>query len=275
METRLAAERIAGRLSPGSSVLVITGSGMSADSGLPTYRGAGGLYEGRTTADGVPIEVALSGPMFRNRPGLTWRSLLELAHAARGARFNRGHAILAEMEGHFGRFWILTQNVDGFHQDAGSRNVIAIHGDLRTLECVGRCGWRERVSDYDEAHIDEFHLPPHCPRCGAIIRPRVVLFEEALPGEEIRRLHEETARGFDAVFSVGTTSAFPYIAAPVLEGRRRGALTVEINPGDSEIAGAFEIRIRDRATPALEAIWGEYRRSRGLDVAEVGGGSSV
>ena len=103
---------------------------MSADSGLPTYRGVGGLYNRGETEEGFAIEEMLSGPMFRQKPEWTWKYLREVEQACRGATFNRGHAVLAEMERHFERVWTLTQNVDGFHHRAGSRNVIAIHGDL-------------------------------------------------------------------------------------------------------------------------------------------------
>ena len=92
---------------------------MSADSGLPTYRGVGGLYENKDTEDGMPIEQALSGSVFRQSPEITWKYLSQIEQGTRGASHNRGHAVLAEMERHFQRFWILTQNIDGFHTTAG------------------------------------------------------------------------------------------------------------------------------------------------------------
>ena len=99
-------------------VFVVTGAGISADSGLPTYRGFGGLYDGKDTEDGMPIEEALSGTMFRNRPEITWRYLSQIEQTTRGATFNRAHSVLAEMEkdtDRFDQFWVLTQNIDGFH----------------------------------------------------------------------------------------------------------------------------------------------------------------
>src|SRR5918911_4177898 len=112
------------------SLLFITGAGMSADSGLPTYRGVGGLYDAGETEEGFPIEAVLSGEMFRHRPGWTWKYLRQIERACRGATCNRGHVVIAEMERHFPRVWTLTQNVDGFHRAAGATNVIAIHGNL-------------------------------------------------------------------------------------------------------------------------------------------------
>ena len=114
-------------------IFVVTGAGISADSGLPTYRGFGGLYDGKTTEDGIPIEVALSGPTFRNRPRLTWKYLAQIEEGARGAVHNRAHEVLAEMEQRFDRVWVLTQNIDSFHTTAGSKNVIEIHGNMKRL----------------------------------------------------------------------------------------------------------------------------------------------
>ena len=88
------------------SLLVITGAGMSADSGLPTYRGVGGLYNDDSTEDGMPIEQALSGAVFQTRPEITWKYLGQIEESCRGARFNRGHEVLAQMEEWFERFWI-------------------------------------------------------------------------------------------------------------------------------------------------------------------------
>src|SRR3954468_23760065 len=111
-------ERIVDRLSNSRSLLFVTGAGMSADSGLPTYRGVGGLYNRGETEEGFAIEEMLSGPMFRQKPEWTWKYLREVERACRGAAPNRGHAVLAEMERNFPRVWTLTQNVDGFHHRA-------------------------------------------------------------------------------------------------------------------------------------------------------------
>ena len=112
-------DRIVDHLGRARSLLFVTGAGMSADSGLPTYRGVGGLYECDETEDGYAIEEMLSGGMFRQRPELTWKYLRQIERGCRGARFNRGHAVIAEMERHFPRVWTLTQNVDGFHRPRG------------------------------------------------------------------------------------------------------------------------------------------------------------
>lgn len=139
--------RIADLLGQAQRILFITGAGLSADSGLPTYRGIGGLYEETQPPEGLPIESILSGEMLRHRPEITWKYLAAIEQACRGATFNRGHRVIAEMESAFPRVCILTQNVDGFHRLAGSQNVIDIHGDMHHLFCM-ECTYREEVEDY-------------------------------------------------------------------------------------------------------------------------------
>jgi len=236
------------RLRQSRSVLFITGAGISADSGLPTYRGIGGLYEQEETDDGIPIEAALSGAMFRRNPALTWKYLHQIESSCRTAGPNRAHEVIAELERRFDRVWTLTQNVDGLHHAAGSERIIDIHGDVHWLICT-RCGHRWRVASY--AGLD---IPPSCPECASMERPEVVLFGEMLPLDRASQLQEQLMRGFDAVFTIGTTSVFPYIAEPVIDARRRGALTVEINPGTSEVSHLVDYRLRTGAAQAMDAV---------------------
>ncbi|MGH9391266.1 MAG: SIR2 family NAD-dependent protein deacylase, partial [Vicinamibacteria bacterium] len=166
-----------------------------------------------------------------------------------GASFNRAHAILAEAENRFERVWVLTQNVDGLHRKAGSKNVIDIHGDVHHLLCTA-CDHRATVEDY--SRLDPL---PLCPDCGAPLRPDVVLFGELLPLSKVETLERELLRGFDVVFSIGTTSVFPYIARPVVEARMRRKATVEINPGETLISGEVDVKLEMRAAEACEALW--------------------
>ncbi|MFG0315820.1 MAG: NAD-dependent deacetylase [Planctomycetota bacterium JB042] len=245
-----AVRRAARALDEADSILFVTGAGISADSGLPTYRGVGGLYEERRTDDGYPIEVALSGEMLASRPDVCWRAIAQIELACRGARPNRAHERIAELEREKERVWVLTQNVDGLHRSAGSENVIEIHGDVHDLVCTG-CGAEERVEDYSALDV-----PPRCERCGALVRPVVVLFGEMLPVPALERLRHEVGRGFDLVFSIGTTSVFPYIAEPVVLARERGGFTIEINPGESGVSHHVDLHLRAGASEALEAIVG-------------------
>jgi len=230
------------------SILAITGAGMSADSGLPTYRGIGGLYEDAGTEDGVPIEVALSGSMLNRDPLVTWKHIARIEAACRGAGPNEGHRVLARWEKRVPRFAVLTQNVDGLHAAAGSSNVIEIHGDVHHLRCVD-CPHRYVVADYASLTI-----PPSCERCGSLIRPDVVLFGEMLPSTAVARLERELVAGFDLVLSIGTTSVFPYIAGPVEIAASLGVPTIEINPGTTEVSHIVGHRLRASASAALVAL---------------------
>ena len=241
-------ETVAAFLREASSVLFITGAGISADSGLPTYRGIGGLYEDAETPEGIPIEEALSGEMMRRHPALTWKYIHQIEASARGASFNRAHSILAEAERRFERVWVLTQNVDGLHRKAGSKNVIDIHGDVHDVLCTA-CEHRSTVEDY--SHLAPL---PLCPDCGAPLRPDVVLFGELLPRKKVETLERELLRGFDVVFSIGTTSVFPYIARPVVEARMKRKATVEINPGETLISGEVDVKLEMGAAEACEAF---------------------
>lgn len=245
-------EKIVELLKGSKSILFITGAGISADSGLPTYRGIGGLYDGKATDEGIPVEMALAGETMKERPEVTWKYLGQIEQKCRDARFNRGHEVMAEMEKHFDRVWILTQNIDGFHRAAGSQNVIDIHGDLHDLYCPA-CGYATVVRDY--GGID---IPPHCPQCRHIVRPRVVLFGELLPQDKTQILFRELHRGFDIYFSVGTTSVFPYIQQPMIQAKSLKRPTIEINPSDTGISDLVDIKLPMRAAQALDEIWTQF-----------------
>jgi NAD-dependent deacetylase len=244
-------KEIASLLKKSKNILFITGSGISADSGLPTYRGIGGLYESDDTEDGMSIEDALSGEMLRTRPEITWKYLSQIEKRCREASYNKAHKVLAEMEGHFERVWVLTQNIDGFHQAAGSKNVIDVHGDMHDIVCTS-CDWTKRVADYNGLKI-----PPLCPNCGTIARPGVVFFGEMLQPDKVRIMDRELSQIFDVYFSIGTTSVFPYIRGPMVMAEHLGKPTIEINPGRTDISDIADIKLPMRASEALEAIWAE------------------
>jgi NAD-dependent deacetylase len=245
---RTQADALAAQLKHANRLLFITGAGLSAESGLPTYRGIGGLYVGAETEHGMPIEEALSGPTFRRQPEIGWHHIAQLERAVRGAMPSAAHGLIAALEQRY-EVVVLTQNVDGLHRAAGSTRVIDIHGDCHELLCT-RCTHRETRTDYEGLAV-----PPRCPSCGAIVRPDVVLFEEMLPTHKLEMLWYELEVGFDAYFSIGTSSLFPYIAQPIVDAARRGRLTVEINPEQTDVSGVVRHRFATRAGPALSAIF--------------------
>lgn len=249
-------QEIARRLQRSTRVLFITGAGVSADSGLPTYRGLGGLYEDAITDEGYAIEEALSGEMMATHPEITWKYLLQIERNCRGAQPNLAHRVIAELEREVEAI-VYTQNVDGLHLAAGSSRVIEIHGNLHDISCT-RCDFATQVDSYAG-----FADPPLCPVCRAPLRPDVVLFGEALPEAALVALDEALADGIDLVFSIGTSSLFPYIVEPVVWARAAGIPTVEINPAATAISGLVDYPVRAGAAEAMGRIWHALLAERG------------
>lgn len=241
-------DAVAALLKRAERVLFVTGAGISADSGLPTYRGVGGLYHERLTAEGLTIEEALSGEMMVLRPDIAWRYIGEIESNCRGAKPNAAHLIIADLEREKPGVWVLTQNVDGLHRMAGSDKVIEIHGTVHRL-CCTECPHRRSVIDFEG-----LELPPACPVCGGLLRPDVVLFGEMLPQREIDCLTHVMEKGVDLVVSIGTTSVFPYIAGPIRWARENGVASVEINPGTTEVSGLVTYRLRMGGAEAMTQI---------------------
>lgn len=241
-------DEISACLANARRVLFITGAGISADSGLPTYRGVGGLYDGEVTEEGLPIETVLSGAMFSVRPDITWKYLAQIERNCRGALPNAAHLAIAELEATLDHVLVFTQNVDGLHRKAGSRRLIEIHGNLHDLVCTS-CDFAESVED-----LAGRPLPPVCPACGGVLRPLVVLFGEALPESAIGRLVAELEQGMDMVFTIGTSGVFPYIAGPVVWAAQAGIPSVEINPVVTRLTPHVSYHLPIGAAEAMGAI---------------------
>ncbi len=221
--------RAAALLRPARKVAVLTGAGISAESGLATFRGAGGLWEGHR------VEEVATPRAFSRDPSMVWR----FYHARRAAlatvRPNAGHVALAELEKRLepGQFTLITQNVDGLHQQAGSRNVLEIHGALRRVRCSG-C---DRCEDRGTEALPEL---PRCEACGELLRPDVVWFEEALPWDVWQR-GEDAVQTCDCFLLVGT-SAVVYPAAGLIDTARiNGAAVIEVNLARSAASGRVDV----------------------------------
>ncbi len=237
------------RLTSVRSIGAITGAGISKESGIPTYRGKDGIYEDQKKGDAT-IE-ALSGPTLASDPDRTWRVVAELARRAVDASPNVAHLALADMEEKAERFVLLTQNVDGLHRQAGSCNIIDIHGDIFSTLCMS-CGASDKLRQTELIRIDK---APPCGKCPGILRPDVVLFGELLPLGKIERLRNEFyARTPDMVIICGTSALFPYIVEPVIAARRAGKVTIEINPERTPLSGEVEFSLRGSASRYLPAI---------------------
>ena len=241
------ARQVATAIRRSERVAIFTGAGISAESGLPTYRGVGGLYNDITVDEGLPIEEVLSGGMFARSPEITWKYIAEIERACRGAEANDAHRAILAMEA-FVEVWVITQNVDGFHREAGSTNVIELHGNLADLSCT-QCDARFTVRDYSEITI-----PPICDRCAGMMRPSVVLFGEMLPDVAVAEYDRIFRTGFDLIFAIGTTAGFPYIYEPVAQASRQGVTTVEINPDETPLSHVVTHRFASGAGTVLKSI---------------------
>ncbi len=210
-------EKAAACLRRARRLAVLTGAGVSAESGVPTFRGAGGLWEGHR------VEEVATPMAFAADPSFVWRFYHQRRAGLRTVRPNPGHAALAALEKRFGHdaFTLATQNIDGLHRAAGSRHVLELHGNLARVRCTG-CG---RTEDRGLEPLPEL---PKCDRCEALLRPDVVWFHEMLPEAE----WAEAARAAAACdcFLVVGTSAVVYPAAGLIDAARlAGAAVVEVN----------------------------------------------
>ena len=223
----------------------ITGAGVSAESGVPTFRGATGAFANGLTEEGIPFEEVLSGPTFLRDPKLSWKYFFRLELSVRGKLPNAAHRAITAFQIPGRAVWVATQNIDGLHHEAGSKNVIELHGNLRRVVCT-QC-------DYRVYHETFEGLPelPRCPDCRGILRPDAVLYEEMLPEGTLDRLEQEQNAGFDLVFSVGTTSIFCYVTSPIVMAARHRIPTVEINPEETPVSDLVRYRL---ALPAAKAL---------------------
>jgi NAD-dependent deacetylase len=223
-----ALERAARILRGASRVAVLTGAGISAESGLGTFRGAGGLWEGHR------VEDVATPSAFRRDPNLVWRFYNMRRAALAKVSPNPGHHALVALERRLSdAFALVTQNVDGLHQQAGSRNVLEIHGALRRVRCTGCRAIKDRGT---EVLADL----PLCDACGNMLRPDVVWFEEALP-EDIWRRAEDAVASCHCFLVVGT-SAVVYPAAGLIDlARMEGAAVIEVNVTPSQASGRVDV----------------------------------
>jgi NAD-dependent deacetylase len=230
---------VAARLRAARSVFVLTGSGISAESGLPTFRGAGGLW--RTHR----VEQLASPHGFARDPILVWTWYNERNFAHRRARPNAGHYALATMEVQLRDFTLATQNVDSLHVRAGSRAVLELHGNLREARC-DRCGSRRPLDATGMPLAEIEHA------CGGRMRPDIVWFGESLPHEQWERARNAASRA-DVILVVGT-SAVVYPAAALAANAFGNAYVVEINPEATAITGAVNRTLRGTAAAVLPQL---------------------
>ena len=219
-------------------VTVLTGSGISAESGVPTFRDAQtGLW-----SKFKPEELATRGAFQRN-PKLVWDWYAWRRELVAQAQPNAAHLALVELERRASGFTLITQNVDGLHQRAGSRDVVELHGNITRVKC-----FEEGLVVPTWKETDE--TPPRCPRCGGRLRPDVVWFGEMLPADAIDRAFA-ASQACNVFFSIGTSTLVHPAAALPFEALQHTAMVVEINPCSTPLTARAHYALRGTAGEVL------------------------
>jgi NAD-dependent deacetylase len=233
-----ALEALGARIGAARTITILTGAGVSAASGVPTFRGAGGLWRSFRAEDLATAEA------FRRDPRLVWEWYDWRRSVIASCLPNAAHDVLARWSLRDG-VTLVTQNVDGLHERAGSRGVIRFHGSIWRLRCAADCAREE----WEDGRVPLPTLPPDCPRCGGHARPAVVWFGEAIDPEVLDRCLRATA--CDVFLSIGTSSIVHPAAGLAAAAKAHGAYTVEINPEPTGAAPHLDLAV---ALPAEEAL---------------------
>lgn len=242
-------DKLINRLLEAQNVVVLTGAGVSAESGVKTFRDPDGLW-----AQFNPAELAsMNG--FLSNPKLVWKWYQHRREIIYNVQPNPGHYAIAEMQDLFENFGLITQNVDRLHQRAGSRNVIELHGNIIENHCVRCKKPYEKEIDCKEEEV------PVCEYCGGLIRPSVVWFGELLPFEALSKA-EELSSNADVFFSVGTSGeVYPAAGLPLI-AKRSGAYVVEVNPNFTSLTKYMDEHIQAPSGVALPKIVEKYKLLR-------------
>jgi len=234
------------RKSQSPKIAVLTGAGVSQESGLRTFRDAQtGLW-----AQYKPEDLA-SPEAFRRNPKLIWDWYAWRREAVKGVRPNRGHYALVEIEQRIPIFTLITQNVDGLHRMAGSQNVLELHGNIQRVRCA-------KCYTFAESWGDDTESVPQCVVCGGLLRPDVVWFGEALPRDQLEAA-VEAARSCDVFFSIGTSGVVQPAASLAHAARNRGVVVVEINAEPTPLTPKVDFVLQGKSGEILpelvKAVW--------------------
>jgi NAD-dependent deacetylase len=240
--SQVAGHELIRRLTADARITILTGAGVSAASGVPTFRGARGLWKN------FKPETLATPQAFARDPHLVWEWYDWRRQMIAACTPNAAHLVIAAWSRRYPNFTLITQNVDGLHESAGTRNVVRLHGSIWEVLCWRGCHasparWRDDTVPYRE-------IPPRCPHCGDLIRPGVVWFGEALDPGVVDRA--QRAADCDVFITIGT-SAVVYPAAGFIDvARRNGAFTVEINP--EATPAVVDLALRGGAETVLPEI---------------------
>ena len=231
-------ESVADKLQQAKKIVFVTGAGISQESGIPTFRGDDGLWR---TYD--PMQLATINA-FNQNPKLVWEWYEDRRKNILAAKPNAGHVAISELAKHK-EVWVLTQNIDGLHQRAGSQNVLELHGSIITIKCTV-CNFKDKItSDFSE-------MPPLC-KCGNILRPDVVWFGEPLPQDVWGDAMTHSSL-CDVMVVAGTSlSVSPANLLPMY-AKQNSALMIEVNPAETLMSASMDLSIRLTSAKALPEL---------------------
>ncbi len=227
-------------------IALLTGAGISAESGLKTFRDAQDGYWSQYRPEDLATPQA-----FARDPKLVWDWYAMRRRKVAEASPNSGHFALVELEKLFPNFTLITQNVDGYHRQAGSKNVLELHGNIQQVRCFDGCGIIENWEETDDV--------PHCPTCGAYLRPDVVWFGESLPLKTLEDAHQ-AALECQAFFSIGTSGLVQPAASLAHTARQRGALVVEINLDPTPLTPHVDFALHGKSGEILPLLVKELQK---------------
>lgn len=221
------------RLATARNITVLTGSGISADSGVPTFRGADGLWRNYRAEDLATPDA------FARDPRLVWEWYNWRRELIATKRPNPAHLAIAELERRAPAFWLVTQNVDGLHQDAGSRNLTEIHGNIWKVRCTG-------CNRVDENRDIPISLLPSCSQCRSLLRPHIIWFGESILAADLQQC-ANVLRNCDILFVIGTSGVVYPAAGFAAVAKESGAFVAEINLDPTPQSSLVDVSLQGRA----------------------------
>ena len=229
------------RLAAARSITILTGAGISADSGVPTFRGTDGLWRNFRAEDLATPEA------FERDPRLVWEWYNWRRELIATKQPNDAHKAIAELERRCPDFWLITQNVDGLHQEAGSRKLSEIHGNLWTVRCTA-CGMITNNHDVPIAIL------PSCARCGSLLRPHIVWFGESLFTDDLDCCSRALTR-CDVLLVIGTSGIVYPAAGFTSVAKEAGAFVAEINPDSTPQSSLVDVSLQGRAKDLVPLLF--------------------
>jgi NAD-dependent deacetylase len=228
------------KLAGARAITVLTGAGISADSGVPTFRGTDGLWRTYRAEDLATPEA------FERNPRIVWEWYNWRRELIATKRPNAAHDAVSELERRHPQFWLITQNVDGLHRAAGSRKLSEIHGNIWMVRCT-KCGFTEENRDVPIAIL------PTCRQCNGLLRPHIVWFGELLDPEDMARC-AASLRSCDVLLVIGTSGLVYPAAGFASAAKEAGAFVAEINVGQTSQTGLFDLSLQGRAKDVVSLL---------------------